>query len=101
MCDSKPQSCGHRLEHTCTVDRNSIEYRTVYKFLLENNCIERLERYTSNSSATGNILRWNIADMFDVPTWHHSSGDCSHYCYVPPLYEAAFERLDLLLMDYL
>ena len=88
-----------RYEHECTVNQTSLEYpRTVYNYLKENNCTKRLERFTKeggSSLTTGTILRWNIADLFDVPQWHH--GDCSHFCYVMPVYEAAFERLLYLL----
>ena len=97
-----PPSCvKQHHEYDCTVNRTSMEYRTIYKFLLEQNCTARLARFQADhnegSIVTGRILRWNIADLFDVPEWHSGKGDCSHFCYVPPLYEAAFERLDLLL----
>lgn len=74
----------HRLEHDCTVNRTSVEYRTVYNFLRENNCTKRLERFEGNPIATGKILRWNVADLFDQPQWHHSINDCSHFCYITP-----------------
>ncbi len=69
----------------------------MYKFLLHNNCSDRLERFDKISIISSRVLRWNIADLFDVPQWHAGEGDCSHFCYVTPLYEAAFERLWLLL----
>jgi hypothetical protein len=28
--------------------------------------------------------------------WHHSSDDCTHFCYVLALFEEAFKRLDIL-----
>ena len=57
-----------------------------------------MQRYHENDgNITGTILKWNIADIFDEPLWHFDQADCSHFCYVPPLYEAAFERLELLL----
>jgi hypothetical protein len=95
--DRDPPYCSHRHEYNCTVDRTSLEYRTVYKYFLDNNFTEHLERFKQPSTITGRVLQWNIADLFDVPHWHASDGDCSHFCYVVPLYEAAFERLGLLL----
>jgi hypothetical protein len=94
-----PSCAKQHHEYDCTVNRTSVEYSTVYKFLLEHNCTARLARFQDRveSIVTGRILRWNIADLFDVPDWHSTNGDCSHFCYVMPLYEAAFERLDLLL----
>mmetsp|Transcript_18160 Transcript_18160/g.39515 ORF Transcript_18160/g.39515 Transcript_18160/m.39515 type:complete len:602 (+) Transcript_18160:168-1973(+) len=95
-------SCGRR-EHDCTVNRTSVDYPTPYKFFSDNNFTRHMERFRGGDDGkdsnlvTGKILRWNIADLFDVGQWHIS--DCSHYCYVPPLYEAAFERL-LLLLDH-
>ena len=100
-----PNWCG-RYEHICTVDRYSTSTRTLYKHLVDNNCADWLRRYRGTSSTNGNeessssfvtgkILRWNIADLFDVPLWHFS--DCSHFCYIPSLFEAALERLNLLL----
>jgi hypothetical protein len=97
-------------EHSCMVNRTSLEYPTVFEYYMRGThvndqygggsrcCEERLERFRrGNSIVTGSILRWNVADLFDVPSWHASTGDCSHFCYVPSLYEAAFERLLLLL----
>ena len=93
------QSCKNRIHgYTCSLNRTTLAYRTVYKHLHENNCTERMQRYHENDgNITGTILKWNIADIFDEPSWHFDQADCSHFCYVPPLYEAAFERLELLL----
>lgn len=101
LCNTKQHNssdCGPYM-HTCTVNRTNVEYPTVYKYYVDSQCCEkRLERYNKgNGTVTGTILRWNIADLFDEPQWHASTGDCSHFCYIPALYEAAFERLDLLL----
>lgn len=54
---------AYRYEHECTVNQTSTEYRTVYKYLKENNCTNRLERIEKQSTqlVTGTILRWNIA----------------------------------------
>ena len=95
--DRDPPYCSHHHEYNCTVDRTSLDYRTVYKYFLDNNCTEQLARFKQPSNITGRVLQWNIADLFDVPYWHASDGDCSHFCYMVPLYEAAFERLGLLL----
>lgn len=96
FCSAQQHDCG--LAHTCTVNRTSMEYRTVYKYLVDNNCTERQERFEEGEpNVTGKILRWNIADLFDEPLWHQDNGDASHFCYIPPLYEAAFQRLELLL----
>ena len=113
---SSSSSGCDQYEHTCTVNQRSIDTRTVYKHLIDNNCTDWLQRFFSNSisagmmnlpsdeySITGSILQWNIADLFDVPQWHfgnrrgESHNDCSHFCYVPSLFEAAFERLNLIL----
>jgi len=93
-------SCGiHHREYDCTVNRTSEEYLTVYKYYIENDITARLRRFqeSEDNIITGRILHWSIADIFDVPEWHVKHDDCSHFCYVPPLYEAAFERLLLLL----
>ena len=101
FCNStqSKQSYAEMYEHDCTVNVTSSKHRTVYNYLLKNNVTKLLERYKTKDSELikGTILRWNIADLFDVPQWHHGGGDCSHFCYVMPLYEAAFERLEMLL----
>mmetsp|Transcript_15252 Transcript_15252/g.27601 ORF Transcript_15252/g.27601 Transcript_15252/m.27601 type:complete len:274 (-) Transcript_15252:501-1322(-) len=87
-------------EHVCTVNRTSMDYPTVYKFFVDNQCCaKRIDpiRNGNGSTVTGTILRWNVADLFNVPLWHVDPRDCSHFCYVPSPYEAAFERLGLLL----
>ena len=90
------QPCGgsdSRHEHVCTVNRTSMEYRTVYKMLVDDNCTdtERIKRFEEGDSIVkGRILRWNIADLFDAPQWHAgaatteaANADCSHFCFVP------------------
>jgi len=38
--------------------------------LVGNYCTDRLEIYKEgNSTVTGNILKWNIADLSDAPFW--------------------------------
>lgn len=104
--EQSSSSCtNNNFEHTCTVNRTNMEYRTVYRFLVENNCTKQLNKRfrggdDSNSTLRGGkILRWNIDNLFDHAQWHVSDDDCSHFCYVPPMYEAAFERLDMLLPE--
>jgi len=95
-CNNTQKTHANKYEVECTMNQTSEEYRTVYNFFKTNNCTKRRKEVEDdNPIKTGAILRWNIADLFDVPQWHES--DCSHFCYVMPAYEAAFERLDLLL----
>ena len=90
------QPCGgsdSRHEHVCTVNRTSMEYRAVYKMLVDDNCTEteEIKRFEEGDSIVkGRILRWNIADLFDAPQWHAgaatteaANADCSHFCFVP------------------
>ena len=125
MCNSQQQqqlnitmlehSCGH-LKHICTVNLTSMDFLTVYRFWVINNCTDSLGMFkmanndglptnplvdTQNSTVTGTILRWNIFDLFDVPMWHTDDLDCSHFGYIPQLYEAAFDRLELLLSEFM
>ena len=90
------QPCD-QFRHRCTVaPAAEVNYQTPYKFWRDNN-IERERMRLGDSNVTGDILRWRIFDLFDVLRWHKDDFDCSHYCFVPPLFEAAFERLRLLL----
>jgi len=104
------QSCdNHR--HLCKVNPAAeVDYQTIYNFWRANNCTEPMEREqlrlsTLNSTeerhATGTIYRWNIFDLFDITQWHAKDLDCSHFCYIPPLFEASFHRLELLLSPLL
>ncbi|KAL9186030.1 hypothetical protein ACHAXT_005268 [Thalassiosira profunda] len=99
ICNAQLSSGCNAYEHSCSVNVKSVEHPTLYRYYKENTCcrehLERLEK--GDASVTGTILRWQIADLFDVPQWHVASNDCSHFCFVPALYEAAFERLELLL----
>eukprot|EP00578_Thalassiosira_sp_NH16_P030140 CAMPEP_0181078204 /NCGR_PEP_ID=MMETSP1071-20121207/1361_1 /TAXON_ID=35127 /ORGANISM="Thalassiosira sp., Strain NH16" /LENGTH=801 /DNA_ID=CAMNT_0023159503 /DNA_START=172 /DNA_END=2577 /DNA_ORIENTATION=- len=103
------QSCDQS-RHRCKVNPVAeVDYQTTFKFWNDNNCTKRIEREQlrlSNFSGgigehgdhvTGTIHRWNIFNLFDVEWWHSKDMDCSHVCYVPSLFEAAFERLELLL----
>ncbi|KAL7540222.1 hypothetical protein ACHAXR_009953 [Thalassiosira sp. AJA248-18] len=95
---TSPSEC-ESYEVRCTVNRISQKFPTLFKYYTNERCCEkRLERLKNgNATVSGTILRWNIADIFDVPLWHASGSDCSHFCYVPALYETAFERLRFLL----
>ena len=73
----------------------------VEKYWLDNKCTDRVEReknrLKNDTTANGSILRWNIFDLFGNIKWHSKDMDCSHFCYVPTLYDNVFERLELLL----
>lgn len=98
FCPNQSSECGE-YEHICTANRTDIDIGSLYREYLRANCCQkRLERLRSlNPLVTGRILRWSIADLFDVPVWHAKKLDCSHFCYIPSLYDEAFYRLDLLL----
>ena len=102
LCHNARQ-CNH-FRHKCTVNPVAeVDYQTPYKFWRDNNCMltERERMRLGNSNVTGEILQWRIFDLFDVTSWHKDDLDCSHFCFVPPLFEAAFERLRLLLLPSL
>jgi len=71
------------------------------QYWMDNNCPDKIEREKdrlgNETNITGTILRWNIFDLFDNTKWHSKDMDCTHHCYVPTLYDNAFERLELLL----
>ena len=104
---STKHSCNH-LRHSCSVSPAAgVNYQTIYKFWSDNNCTEhisnellRLSNFSSvankEASVTGEIFCWDIFDLFDVTSWHSKDLDCSHVCYIPQLFEAAFKRLELL-----
>mmetsp|Transcript_847 Transcript_847/g.1986 ORF Transcript_847/g.1986 Transcript_847/m.1986 type:complete len:111 (-) Transcript_847:8-340(-) len=97
-CLAKPSSCKQSHEYHCSVNITTTAYKTVYEYALKRNLTDKLLEYEGvEKNVTGLILRWNIADLFDVPTWHYASTDCTHFTYVPPLFEAAFHRLHMLL----
>jgi hypothetical protein len=92
---------------------------------------ERLRLNNLHGQLTGTIYRWNIFNLFDVEWWHIDNMDCkfrvlhvmisivavsyafylkywfvaraqgTHVCYIPQLFEAAFERLLILLAPLL
>ncbi|KAL3793881.1 hypothetical protein HJC23_002128 [Cyclotella cryptica] len=93
------ESCS-RFKHVCDVDLMSVEFQTIFKYWLDNNCTERVERekrrLNNDTTVTGSILRWNIFNLFENIKWHSKDMDCSHFCYIPSLFDNAFERLELL-----
>ena len=101
LCNRESKSCG-QLQHTCTVNTKSTDLFTVYWYWIRNNLTAELQQVeNAESNVTGNILMWPLFDLFDVPMWHIDNFDCTHFCYVPALYDAAFERLELLLSEYI
>lgn len=111
LCQPEEQSgkeCRH-LRRVCTVNplKEDVSFQSVFKFWTANNCTEQIEREQRrlsgplNGSVTATIYSWNVFDVFDVPAWNNKDGDCSHLCYVPALFEASFNRLELLLSPLL
>eukprot|EP00804_Cyclotella_cryptica_P021683 CCRYP_018273-RA/>CCRYP_018273-RA protein AED:0.34 eAED:0.34 QI:1694/1/1/1/0/0/2/1/567 len=97
FCRTNQNTCGN-VKYTCTVNTKCLDFRTIYFYWVANNLTTELEyAKRERSNVTGSILLWHLFDLFDVPMWHPSNIDCSHFCYVPALYEAAFLRLELLL----
>lgn len=110
--DEATQSCG-RFRYRCTVNPLvQSEYQTISNFWRTNNCTNQIKREKSRLNSinndtkgavghiTGTVHRWNVFNLFDVEWWHSKDMDCSHVCYIPPLFEAAFERLELLLSPF-
>lgn len=86
-------------EMTCTARRTDPGTSSLHRYYVDSGCCtarrERLEGLPDE--VTGRVLRWDVADLFDVPSWHVDNADCSHFCYVPSLYGEAFGRLAVLL----
>lgn len=100
-CNFSPKHSCH-FQYSCTMNITATNCRTVYKHLIDNNITSKAEAMEKihedkGGMVTGDILQWNIADLFNVPQWHSSNSDCSHFCYIPALYEEAFRRLNWLL----
>ena len=80
MCsrESRPEIDGLHLDcgsirESCRVNVTSLDYYTVYSYWLRNNLTEDVEAFHkrhNNATMTGEIFRWNIYDLFDVPTFH-------------------------------
>jgi hypothetical protein len=99
LCQTDTTSCG-QLTHTCTVDMKSTDLFTVYAYWIANNMTEELKLHEDDEPiVTGTIHNWPLFDLFNTPMWHFNAVDCTHFCYIPALYEEAFERLDLLLSE--
>jgi len=92
-------SCS-AFERNCSVNIQETAYQTVYQFRKS----RKLKTWVDEQDdpmRIGVVLRWLIADLFDNYLWHPENRDCSHYCYAPQLFDAAFQRLDLLLRESL
>ena len=108
LCNSSPKlyndneqlqlECGNYW-HSCIVNVTSHKYYTIYMYWLRNNMTNELESIHKrrDNRTVGKILNWNIYDLFDEAAWHTGDRDCTHFCFVPPMFEAAFHQLDLLL----
>ena len=97
LCRNEDGPC-QKLLYNCSVNTKSTEFFTVFSYWLANDMVvewSSVER--QNPIVNGTILKWHLFDLFDVPMWHSANRDCTHFCYVPTLYESAFERLYLLL----
>jgi len=110
---TQQQACSSSM-HVCSVKpAGEVDYQTIHKFWRDNNCTEHIERERlrlinlgsekeqKNVVVKGTIMRWNVFDIFDVRLWHTRNKDCSHYCYIAPLFETAFERLEILISPLL
>mmetsp|Transcript_7134 Transcript_7134/g.13411 ORF Transcript_7134/g.13411 Transcript_7134/m.13411 type:complete len:154 (+) Transcript_7134:2-463(+) len=100
MCqtlDGVDTSCSPYEKH-CNVNIREKKHQTTYQFRISNNLTAWVDE-RDDPVKKGTIFRWNIADLFDNHLWHHTIFDCSHYCYVPQLFDEAFKRLELLLRN--
>ncbi len=97
---SFPKSSCSAFERNCTVNIREMAYQTVYQFRKSRNLKTWVDEH-NDPMRIGVVLRWLIADLFDNYLWHPENRDCSHYCYVPQLFDAAFHRMVLLLGERL
>lgn len=90
------------LLHSCNVNLTSQDFYSVYSYWKRNNLTEDIEAFLrmKNTTAIGEILHWNIYDLFDVSSWHSENSDCTHFCFIPAMFEGAFYRLELLLSAF-
>ena len=102
ICQETVPSChDNTFQYNCAMNVTSTSYRTIYNHFIDNNLTSKADELKSQypgGTVEGSILYWDIASLFNVAEWHHDDGDCSHFCYVPNLYEEAFRRLDWLLL---
>ena len=55
---------------------------------------------TNPKQTSGKVYWWPIYDIFDrFYDWHHSNKDCTHFCFTIGPFDAAMERLGLIIAD--
>ena len=88
------------LAHECTVDHTAtnVSYESVFVWEAQSNRTHHGNHERSALTKSGRIYWWPLFDVFDVPSWHKNDVDCSHFCFIPQLYEAGFSRLSDILM---
>ena len=80
-----------KVSHTAT----NVSYESVFSWEARYN----YTHYGNSGSPVRpeSVYWWPLFDLFDVPTWHHSDKDCSHFCFIPQLYDEGFSRLSAIL----
>ena len=58
---------------------------------------ENSRQNTIARGALGVVWKWPLFHLFDGAWEYHLTNDCTHFCYVPELFNAAFETLRLVL----
>ena len=87
------------LAYDCTMDHtaSNVSYQSVHSWE-EQNQIAHSKSTTSNEPSR--VYWWPLFDVFDIPSWHTSDGDCSHFCFIPQAYEMGWARLhDILNLE--
>ena len=104
---STPQSC---IAYDCVMNHTaapvSFESLFSWQVLNCNNYTLRVRRNVLHSGARqrsshrhtpDRVCWWPVLRLFDVPEWHMSDGDCSHYCFIPALFDESFLHISDIL----
>ncbi|KAK3245042.1 hypothetical protein CYMTET_45371 [Cymbomonas tetramitiformis] len=95
---------GRPLLYRCTEFGNytaSTKYQSVPSWWEINNYTGRLQAQARQGSdwnePGGYVYYLPVFDLFDVHKWHNGDKDCSHFCFIPTLFEAFYDRLIFVL----
>ena len=65
-----------------------------YTAQLEHYAVTKKKKKKKENELVGEVWEWPVFELFDEAYEFHSSlGDCTHYCFVPELFNAAYETL--------
>eukprot|EP01062_Namystynia_karyoxenos_P063539 TRINITY_DN56347_c0_g1_i1.p1 TRINITY_DN56347_c0_g1~~TRINITY_DN56347_c0_g1_i1.p1 ORF type:complete len:547 (+),score=116.41 TRINITY_DN56347_c0_g1_i1:160-1641(+) len=96
----QPSESAARWLHVDPLRSAVYKFWTTYGWADRTAAERRRHAERGGALVVGLVWRWRVWDLFvDHTEWHYNQWDSAHFCYIPTLWDAVFERLGLIVED--